>query len=80
MCQETKNSLHRCQCPHLQIIARLLLVKRYDNKMFKTSFNCVIFLLTQPQVANQQQKKNFLGRYFERGLPSITAQYLLLEE
>ena len=26
-------------------------------KWFKPSFNCVIFPLTQPQVANQQQQK-----------------------
>ena len=37
------------------IIARLLLVKWYDNKMVKSPFNCVIFPLTQPQVANQQK-------------------------
>ena len=40
-------------------IARLLLVKWYDNKMVKLPFNCVIFPLTQPQVANkQEQPKN----------------------
>ena len=27
-------------------------------KWFKPPFNCVIFPLTQPQVANQQKKKN----------------------
>ena len=40
----------------VKIIARLLLVKWYDNKMVKSPFNCVIFPLTQPQVANQQKK------------------------
>ena len=37
---------------------RLLLVKCYDKKWFKSPFNCVvIFPLTQPQVANQQQQQ-----------------------
>ena len=36
----------------------LLLVKCYDKKMVKSPYNCVIFPLTQPQVANQQQQKN----------------------
>ena len=34
-----------------------MLIKCYDNKMVKSPFNCVIPPLTQPQVANQQQKK-----------------------
>ena len=29
------------------------MVKWYVNTMVKSPFNCVIFLLTQPQVANQ---------------------------
>ena len=32
-----------------------LLEKWYDNKMVKSSHNCVIFQLTQPEVANQQK-------------------------
>ena len=36
---------------------RLLLVKCFDNKMVKSTYNSVILLLTQAQVANQQQKK-----------------------
>ena len=35
----------------------LLLVKCCDNKMIKSPFNCGIFPLTQPQVANQQKNK-----------------------
>ena len=35
----------------------LLLVKCYDNKMAKSPYNCFIFPLNQPQVANQQQQK-----------------------
>ena len=38
-------------------LAGLLLVKWYDKKMVKSPFNCVIFPLTQPQVARQQQQK-----------------------
>ena len=34
---------------------RQLLVKCYDNKMVKSTYNCVIFPLTQ--VANQQQQQ-----------------------
>ena len=41
---------------------RLLLVKCNDNKMVKSPYNCVIFTLTQPQVANQQEKKYNLQR------------------
>ena len=33
------------------------LEKCYDNKMVKSPYNCVIFPLTQPQVANQQQQQ-----------------------
>ena len=36
---------------------RLVLVKCQDNKMVKSPYNCFIFPLNQPQVANQQQKK-----------------------
>ena len=28
----------------------------FGQKMVKSPYNCVIFLLTQPQVANQQQQ------------------------
>ena len=41
----------------VKIVARLLLVKWYDIKMVKSPYNCVIYLLTQPLVANQQEKK-----------------------
>ena len=34
----------------------LVLVECYDNEMVKSPYNCVIYLLTQPQVANQQKK------------------------
>ena len=34
----------------------LLLVKCYDNKMVKSSYNYVVYPLIQPQVANQQNK------------------------
>ena len=37
---------------------RLLLVKCYDNKMVKSPYNCVIYPLTQPQVANQDTKNS----------------------
>ena len=37
----------------------LLLAKCYDKKQFMSPYNWVIYPLTQPQVANQQQKKNF---------------------
>ena len=40
----------------LGLADRLLLVKCYDKKWFKSPFNCVIFPLTHPQVANQQQQ------------------------
>ena len=33
-------------------------VKCYDNKIVKSPFSCVILLLTQPQVANQQKDNN----------------------
>ena len=33
------------------------LVKCYDNKMVKSPLTWVIYLLTQPQVANQQKEK-----------------------
>ena len=33
----------------------LLLLKCYDRKMVKSLYSCVIFPLTQPQVANQQK-------------------------
>ena len=36
---------------------RLLLVKFYDNKMVKSPYNCVIYLLTQTQVAYEQQQQ-----------------------
>ena len=36
---------------------RLLLVKCYEKKMVESSYNCVIYPLTQPQMAKQQQKK-----------------------
>ena len=36
-----------------------LLVKCYDNKKVKSPYNGVISPLTQPQVANQQEKKTF---------------------
>ena len=36
---------------------RLLLIKCYDKKWFMSPYNWVINPLTQPQVANQQQKK-----------------------
>ena len=39
--------------------AMLLLVKCYGNKMVKSPYNCVIYLLTQPQVANRQ--KNYIN-------------------
>ena len=42
---------------YIKIADRQLLVKCYDIKMVKSPYNCVIFPLTQPQVANQQQKK-----------------------
>ena len=32
--------------------------------LFKSPFNCVIFPLTQPQVANQQQQKNNNNKFF----------------
>ena len=41
----------------VKIAIMLLLVKCYDNKMVKSPCNLVNFLLTQPQVANQQQQK-----------------------
>ena len=37
----------------------LLLVKCYDKKWFMSPYNWVIYPLTQPQVANQQKKKNY---------------------
>ena len=36
-----------------------LLLKYYDNKMVKSPYNYAFFLLTKPQVANQQQKNIF---------------------
>ena len=36
---------------------RLLLVKCYDNKKVESPYNWVISPLTQPQVANQQNRK-----------------------
>ena len=39
----------------LNIAAFLLLVKCYDNKMVKLPYNCDIYPLTQPQVANQKK-------------------------
>ena len=36
---------------------RLLLVKCYDSKKVKSPYKWVIYPLTQPQVANQQQQK-----------------------
>ena len=36
---------------------RLLLVKCYDDKKVKSPYNWVISLLTQPEVANQQQQQ-----------------------
>ena len=36
---------------------RLLLVKCYDNNKVKSPYNWVISSLTQPQVANQQKKR-----------------------
>ena len=41
----------------VRLSSMLLLVKCYDKKMVKSPFNCVIFPLTQPQVARQQQQK-----------------------
>ena len=38
----------------------LFLVKFYDNKMVKSPYNCVIFPLTQPQVANQKKPLSFV--------------------
>ena len=38
---------------------RLLLVKFYDNKKVKPSYNWIISPLTQPQVAKQQQQKKY---------------------
>ena len=43
---------------------RLLLVKFYDNKKVKSPYNWVISLLTQPQVANQQQQQKVLKGHF----------------
>ena len=40
----------------LVIVLVLVLVKCYDNKKVKSPYNCVIFPLTQLQVANQQKK------------------------
>ena len=40
----------------LILVATLMLIKWYDNKMVKSPFNCAIFPLTQPQVANQKKK------------------------
>ena len=37
------------------------MVKCYDNKMIKSPYNFVIFLLTQPQVANQQQQQKMFN-------------------
>ena len=45
----------------------LVLVKCYDNKMVKSPYNWVIYPLTQPQMANQQQQKKKLER-FEAGV------------
>ena len=42
----------------VRLSSMLLLVKCYDKKMVKSPFNCVIFPLTQPQVANQQKNAN----------------------
>ena len=42
------------------VISRVQLQEKwYGNKMVKSPYNCVIFPLTQPQVANQQQKNLF---------------------
>ena len=34
-----------------------MLLKCYDNKMVKSPYNCFIYPLNQPQVANQQKKE-----------------------
>ena len=42
------------------VISRVQLQEKwYGNKMVKSPYNCVIFPLTQPQVAKQQQKNLF---------------------
>ena len=41
----------------LRLADRLLLLKCYDNKMAKSPYNCFIFPLKQPEVANQQKKR-----------------------
>ena len=40
----------------VKIVAWPLLVNWYGIKMVKSPYNCVIYPLTQSQVANQQQK------------------------
>ena len=48
---------------------RLLLVKCCDNKKVKSPYNWVIFLLTQPQVANQQQQQQHQKKSFDNQTP-----------
>ena len=45
----------------LVIVLVLVLVKCYDNKKVKSPYNCVIFPLTQLQVANQQKNVNLVS-------------------
>ena len=44
-----------------------LQLKCYDNKMVKSPFNFVIFLLTQPQMANQKKYQWRLLTLVHRG-------------
>ena len=55
--------------------------KYYDNKMFKSPYNCVISPLTQCQVANQQQKlgkESFVKHAAKIGSNSINISWNVL--